>query len=123
MNFSLAAAPDGTPPFYRVLPGSIPDARTLAATLRIARDYRLRTASDESVQGRFFLGFVSLVLRAELEKRMHAAGLHKSMTDAAVLDELGKAKALVTRQGSRILLEVSKRQRLLLEALNIPALA
>ena len=85
--------------------------------------YRLRTASDESVQGRFFLGFVTLVLRAELEKRMHAAGLHKSMTDAAVLDELGKAKALVTRQGSRILLEVSKRQRLLLEALNIPALA
>ena len=85
--------------------------------------YRLRTASDDSVQGRFLLGFVTLVLRAELEKRMRAAALHKSMTDAAVLDELGKAKALVTRKGSRILLEVSKRQRLLLQALNIPPLA
>ena len=85
--------------------------------------YRLRTASDESVQGRFFLGFATLVLRAELEKRMRAAGLHKSMTDAAVLDELGKAKALVTRQGNRILLEVSKRQRTLLAALKLPELA
>jgi hypothetical protein len=49
--------------------------------------YRLRTASDESVQGRFFLGFATLALRAELEKRMQAANLHKSQTDANVLDE------------------------------------
>ncbi len=85
--------------------------------------YRLRTASDDSVQGRFLLGFITLVLRAELEKRMRAAGLHKSMTDAAVIDELGKAKALVTRKGTRILLEVSKRQRTLLAALKLPDLA
>ena len=85
--------------------------------------YRLRTASDESVQGRFFLGFATLVLRAELEKRMRAANLHKSMTDAGVLDELGKAKTLVTRQGNRILLEVSKKQRTLLAALKLPELA
>ncbi|MEI7901576.1 MAG: hypothetical protein WCK89_15095, partial [bacterium] len=45
--------------------------------------YRLRTANDESVQGRFFLGFATLILRAELEKRMRAADLHKSMTDAS----------------------------------------
>jgi hypothetical protein len=85
--------------------------------------YRLRTASDESVQGRFFLGFATLVLRAELEKRMRAAKLHKSMTDAAILDELGKTKALVTRKGTRILLEVSKKQRELLASLKVPELA
>jgi hypothetical protein len=85
--------------------------------------YRLRTASDDSVQGRFFLGFATLVLRAELEKRMRAASLHKTMTDANVLDELGKAKALVTRKGTRILLEVSKKQRELLAALKVPGLA
>jgi len=85
--------------------------------------YRLRTASDESVQGRFFLGFATLALRAELENRMHAANLHKSMTDANVFDELGKAKALVTRKGTRILLEVSKKQRELLAALKLPELA
>jgi hypothetical protein len=84
--------------------------------------HRLRTACDESVQGRFLLAFATLALRAELEKRMRAADLHKSMTDAAVLDELGKAKALVTRRGSRILLEVSKKQRALLSALKVPEL-
>lgn len=85
--------------------------------------YRLRTASDESVQGRFLLGFATLVLRAELEKRMRAANLHKTMTDAAVLDELGKAKSLTTVRGNRILLEVSKKQRTLLAALKVPELA
>ena len=84
--------------------------------------YRLRTANDNSVQGRFFLGFIALILRAEMEKRMHAADLHKSMTTASVFDELGKAKSLVTRQGNRILLEVSKKQRLLLAALKLPEL-
>ena len=85
--------------------------------------YRLRTAHDESVQGRFLLGFATLALRAELGKRMRAANLHKSMTDANILDELGKAKALVTRKGTRILLEVSKKQRELLAALKVPELA
>jgi hypothetical protein len=85
--------------------------------------YRLRTANDNSVQGRFFLGFIALILRAEMEKRMHAADLHRSMTTAAVIDELAKAKAIVTRQGTRILLEVSKKQCSLLAALKLPALA
>jgi hypothetical protein len=71
---------------------------------------------------RFLLGFATLALRAELEKRMRAADLHKAMTDAAVLDELGKAKALVNRCGNRILLEVSKKQRTLLAALKVPEL-
>jgi len=85
--------------------------------------YRLRTAHDASVQGRFFLGFVTLILRAELEKRMRAAGLHRSMTSAGVLDELAKVKAIVTRPGTRILLEVSKRQRSLLADLKFPEFA
>jgi hypothetical protein len=85
--------------------------------------YRLRTASDDSVQGRFLLGFLTLVLRAELEKRMRIAALHKSMTDASVIDELGKVKTLLTCKGTRVLLEISKRQRTLLAALKIPDIA
>jgi transposase len=82
--------------------------------------YRLRTANDNSVQGRFFLGFITLILRAEMEKKMRAADLHKSTTTPAVFDEMGKVKALVTRRGNRILLEVSKKQRTLLAALKLP---
>lgn len=84
--------------------------------------YRLRTADEASVNGRFFLGFIALVLRAELEKRMRESGLHKSMTCAGVLDELGKSKSLITCRGNRVLLEVSKKQRTVLTALNAPEL-
>ena len=82
--------------------------------------YRLRTAGDHSAQGRFFLGFISLVLRAALEERMRSADLHRTMTGANVTDELGKLKALVTRKGTRILCEASKKQRQILTALKLP---
>ena len=62
-------------------------------------------------------------MRAELEKRMRTADLHKSRTTAEIFDELGKLKALVTRQGNRILLEVSKKQRTLIAALKLPELS
>ena len=36
---------------------------------------------------------------------MRAAKLHKTMTDSAVLDELGKVKALTIARGNRVLFE------------------
>ena len=51
---------------------------------------------------------------------MRAAKLHKTMTDSAVLDELGKVKALTIARGNRVLLEVSKKQRALLASLKAP---
>lgn len=82
--------------------------------------YRLRTAGDDSVQGRFFLGFLALVLRAELARRMGKSSLNRAMTTANVFDELAKCKTLVTRQDKRIPLEISKRQRELLHKLDLP---
>ncbi len=119
--------------------GRDPDQETAEAVLRDyrARDlaeklfnafktehsqYRLRSASDVSVQGRFFLGFATLALRAELDKRMRSASLQKTMTDANVLDEMSKIKTLISRKGTRILLELSKKQRSLLAHLGIPEL-
>ena len=85
--------------------------------------YRLRTTNDNSVQGRFFLGFITLILRAELLKRMRDSKVIKSITTASVFDELSKNKALITSQNKRILLEVSKKQRTLLANLKLPELA
>ena len=82
--------------------------------------HRLRTASDDSAQGRFFLGFISLILRAEMNRRAGASGLRKSWTLPTLLDELGKVKAATTKSGKRILLEVSKKQRELVAKLNLP---
>lgn len=85
--------------------------------------YRLRTANDNSVQGRFFLGFITLILRAELLNRMRASNLIKTITTASVFDELSKSKVLITSKKKRILLEVSKKQRTLLATLKLPELA
>ena len=80
---------------------------------------RLRTGHDDSAQGRFFLAFLTLILRAELEWKMNAAKLHKTWTEAGLIDQMGKVKAVITRSGKRILLEVSKTQRTILTALKL----
>jgi transposase len=81
---------------------------------------RLHTGVDSSVEGRIILAFLALVLRAELENRMRSAGLLRKMTTAEALAGLRKIKAVTTRSGKRILLEVPKRQRTLLATLGVP---
>jgi transposase len=81
--------------------------------------HRLRTANDNSAQGRFFLGFISLVIRSELDRRMRNSNLRKNMTSAALLDELAKIKSVTTKSGKNIFLEVSKKQRELISRLEI----
>ena len=81
--------------------------------------HRLRTANDNSAQGRFFLGFISLVIRSELDRRMRESNLRKNMTSATLLDELAKIKSVTTKSGKNIFLEVSKKQRELISRLKI----
>lgn len=85
--------------------------------------YRLRTGDNDSVQGRIFIAFLALIIRAELYQKMHNANLGKSKTQAAILDELAKHKVLTTLKGNRIPLEVSKKQREILKALNVPPIS
>lgn len=81
--------------------------------------HRLRTSNDNSAQGRFFLGFIALALRAELSGRVREADLRKNWTIPTLLDELGKVKAVTTQKGKRILLEVTKKQRELVSKLKL----
>ena len=81
--------------------------------------HRLRTANDNSAQGRFFLGFISLIIRSELDRRMRESHLRKNMTSAELLDELAKVKSVTTSSGKNIFLEVSKKQRELFSKLKI----
>jgi transposase len=82
---------------------------------------RLCTAVNPSVEGRLFLAFAGLVLHAALEERMRQAGLLRRTTVAELLGQLRKTKAVTTRTGKRVLLELTRRQRDLLARLKIPA--
>ncbi len=81
--------------------------------------YRLRTGNESSAYGRFFLNFIALILRSELNKRMKKSNMRKRMTTARLLDELGKIKSVTTASGKNILLEITKKQRELISSLKI----
>jgi hypothetical protein len=82
--------------------------------------YRLRTGVDESVEGRLFLAFIALVMRASVEARMRKAGLLRKMTVADFFAQMRKIKTVHTKSGKRFLLEISKKNRELLAAVKIP---
>lgn len=82
--------------------------------------HRLRTGVAESAEGRLLLAFAALAIRAALECRMRDAGLLDKMTTAELLAQMRKVKAVTTRSGKRILLELTKRQRELLARLKVP---
>ena len=82
--------------------------------------HRLRTGVAESAEGRLLLAFAALVVRAALECRMRDAGLLDKMTTAEILGQMRKIKAVTTRSGKRILLEITKRQRDLFARLKVP---
>jgi len=81
--------------------------------------HRLRTGNNNSVYGRFFLNFIALILRSELDKRMKESKIRNRMTTSKLLDELGKIKSVTTASGKTILLEITKKQRELISKLKI----
>jgi len=81
---------------------------------------RLRTGVDANAEGRLFLAFVALVLRAALEERMRKAGLLRKMTVAEMLAQARKVRSVTTLSGRRFLLETPRRTRDTLDTLGIP---
>ena len=81
---------------------------------------RLRTGFDASAAGRLFLAFTALVLHTALENRMRQTGLLRKMTVAELLAQVRKIKAVTTRTGKRVMLEIAKRNRRLLATLGVP---
>jgi|GEM_PF-1171242 len=82
--------------------------------------HRLRTGQQTVAEGRIFLAFLALVLRAEIENRMRRADMLKRTSVAEFLAEMGKIRAIRLPDGTRLLREVSKRQREWLAKIGLP---
>jgi hypothetical protein len=82
--------------------------------------HRLRTGQQTVAEGRVFLAFLALVLRAEVENRMRRADMLKRTTVAEFLAEMGRIRAIRLPDGTRLLREVSKRQREWLAKVGLP---
>ena len=79
----------------------------------------LRVHKTEVAKGWIFVAFVSLILRSRMAKLMRDTGLLKDYSMPGMLLELGKLKRMELADGSMITAEVTKKQRGILEKLEI----
>jgi transposase len=81
---------------------------------------RLRVSSREALEGRLFLAFLALVLHSLVDNAMREKELYKQWSVAEVLAELKKLRRIDMSSGRTYLTEITKKQRTMLEKLNIP---
>ena len=79
---------------------------------------RLRVHDQFNADARLFINFIALIIQSELIRRMRKGGLFKRYTARELLAELRKIKYSVIN-GQTIISEVSKKQRLIFETLDV----
>jgi transposase len=82
---------------------------------------RLNVHSEAAMEGRVFLGFISLILSSYIRETMRQNNLYKSFTFSSLLAELKKQKMVHFAGGKTMLTELTKTQRTIFEAFHIPA--
>ena len=82
----------------------------------------LNTHSDSTMSGFLFIVFLSLIIRSRLLKRMTEAGLLKKYALKVMLFEMEKFRKITLADGQIMETEMTKKQRLILEAINLMCL-
>ena len=77
--------------------------------------------TDSTLRGYLFIAFLALILRMKLMRLMVEAGLSKRFSVAGLLTELEKIKIMILPDGQKITTETTKKQREILDALNMCA--
>jgi transposase len=81
----------------------------------------LNVQREDTVKGYLFMVFISLIIRMRLQMIRKVTGLAKQSSVEKLLLELEKIKLFELNQGDIMQSEVSKKNRGILEALNICA--
>lgn len=77
--------------------------------------------TETTLRGYLFIAFLSLILRMKLMRQMIQVNLSKKFSVEGLLTELEKIKVLILPDGQTITTEVTKKQREILNALNLCA--
>jgi len=85
---------------------------------------RLRVHSTESMEGRLFITFMSLILSSWIHKTMREKALSKKYTLEEIMYELKKLKVIELQNQRKVLTEITKTQKELFKKLvnEIPSL-
>jgi transposase len=81
---------------------------------------RLYSGNQHAVSGRLFIAFIALVIHTELENRMKKANLLKKYSVSELLSIVRKLECVTMESGNRYLMEITKAQREIYDALKIP---
>lgn len=80
---------------------------------------RMRSGDDDIVQGRLLLSFIAVIIRKALEQRMIESELSKNWSLAELLRELKKVRSIKTQKKTRVLMEITKKQRDIFEKMGV----
>ncbi|MFA7695490.1 MAG: transposase, partial [Methanoregula sp.] len=81
----------------------------------------LNARNVSTVRGFLFINFISLIIRLRLLRLMKDSDLIKDFTVDGLLLELSKIKKIQLANGEVIISEVTRKQRTILDALNLCA--
>jgi transposase len=81
----------------------------------------LNVRTDSSLRGYIFVCFLALILRMKLTRMLKETELQKRYSVEGLLTELEKIKVVILPDGQRIVTEITKRQRGILERLGLCA--
>lgn len=77
--------------------------------------------TESTLRGYLFVAFLALILRMKLMRQMIQANLSKKFSVEGLMTELEKIKVLILPDGQKITTEITKKQREILNALNLCA--
>jgi len=81
----------------------------------------MNVRTDSSLRGYLFIEFLALILRMKLMRLMADAQLLKRYSVEGMLTELEKINVMILPDGQKIVTEITKKQREILETLNMCA--
>jgi len=79
----------------------------------------LRSHKTNTMNGNFFILFLAIILQFHLLEKMKQGNIHHQFTISDVFFELHKLKKSIWYGKDRIINEVTKKQKILLEALQV----
>ena len=81
---------------------------------------RIRNHSNETMKGKLFLLFITLILYAALDRIMIYKGLYREQSLSNIIYELKKLKVVETKNGKKFLTETSKTQKTIYKEFGVP---
>lgn len=81
--------------------------------------HRLRIHSDEAMEGRIFIGFISLIITSYIREKMRVHDIYRKYSFHELMAELKKLKMIVFKDGKKMLTEITSRQKFIFKAMEL----